>query len=234
MYNQKTVGVIIPAGGKSERMGGGAKKQFLELAGKPVWVHTVEKFQNCPEIDSIVIAGPSEAIEEMKKKANAMTFDKVRAIVAGGEQRQDSVRSALDVMKAFAPDILLVHDAVRPLISSNLIMGIIAAAEQYGAAIPAVQPKDTVKVSHGDSFVDATADRATLWLVQTPQGFRSSLLYSAFEGAMKDDFFGTDDASLVERMGVKVKIIEGNYENVKITTPDDVQFAEFLLRNGSS
>lgn len=234
MYKQNNVGVVIPAAGNSVRMGSPVKKQFLELAGKPIWIHTVEKFHACPEIDSIVVAGPPESIEEMKRQANAMNFHKIRAIVGGGQHRQDSVRSALEVMRTISPDIVLIHDAVRPCISSNLIGDIIDAALIFGAAIPALQPKETVKISHGNSFVDATPNRNTLWLVQTPQGFQSSLLYNAFDQAVQDGFHGTDDASLVERIGVKVKIVPGSYENVKITTPEDVQYAEFLLQNRDS
>lgn len=237
MYKQNNVGVVIPAAGNSVRMGSPVKKQFLELAGKPIWIHTIEKFHACREVDVIVVAGPAESIDEMKKQANAMNFHKIRAIVGGGQHRQDSVRSALEVMRTLFPDIVLIHDAVRPCISSKLVLNIIETAHVFGAAIPAVQPKETVKISNGSAsggFVDATPNRNTLWLVQTPQGFQSSLLYNAFDRAVRDGFYGTDEASLVERIGVKVKIVPGSYENVKITTPEDVQYAEFLLQNRDS
>jgi 2-C-methyl-D-erythritol 4-phosphate cytidylyltransferase len=229
MYGNKHVGVIIAAAGSSTRMGGAVKKQFLELAGKPIWMHAVEKFDSCPQSNSIVLAAPADSLSSLRQQASA--FQKVRMVVAGGAHRQDSVRNALESMKTFSPDVILVHDAVRPFISSNLIQEIIKAAEQHGAAIPAVLPKETVKVSDGNSFVKATEDRDALWLAQTPQGFQSALLYRAFDRAAHDGFYGTDEASLVERIGVKVKIITGSYENIKITTPEDLRYAEFVFHH---
>lgn len=231
MYNQKHVGVIIPAAGSSSRMGTGVKKQFFELAGKPVWVHTLEKFHECREVDSIVLAVPPDALATVGKKVGA--YPKVHAVVEGGDHRQDSVRNALESIKPLAPDILLVHDVVRPFVSVELIIDVIKSAELHRAVVPAVQPKETVKISNGNGFVEATSDRSTLWLVQTPQGFQSSLLYEAFDRAYQDGFYGTDEASLVERVGVRVKIIRGSYRNVKITTVEDLELAQFLAKQVS-
>ncbi len=229
MYIGKTVGVILAAAGSGVRAGGNARKQFLEIASKPVWIHTLEKFQQCSHVDFIVVAGPSNAVEDMKRAAPTSKLIKL-SIVRGGEHRQDSVRAALDELRKFTPEIILVHDAVRPFVSHTLIEAVLEGALAFGAAVPALHPKETVKFSNGNNFVEATPWRNSLWLVQTPQGFQASLLYRAFEKASRDGFYGTDDSSLVERTGIKVKIVDGAYENLKITTSEDLLLAEFLMR----
>jgi len=228
MYDQKRVGAVIPAAGRSLRLARETKKQFLVLGGKPIWVHTLERFHALAAIDTIVLAVPPEALASVGNYVRA--YPKVHSVVEGGEHRQDSVRNALESIRSKPPDLLLVHDAVRPFVSADLIMEVIKSTVVHGAVIPAVQPKDTVKISNGNGFVHATADRTTLWLVQTPQGFWSTLLYEAFDRAARDGFYGTDEASLVERIGVRVKMIQGSYENIKITTADDLRHAEFLAR----
>lgn len=234
MYNNQRVGVVIPAAGQSVRMGGKVKKQFVELFGKPVWVHTVERFHSCPEVDVIVLAVPPEFIQPGLETVHAMRLQKVRAVVEGGTHRQDSVHFALQALKPFSPDVILVHDAVRPFVTPQLIVEVLDGACTYGAAVPAVKPKETVKISNGDSFVQLTPDRDKLWVVQTPQGFRASLLYDAFDRAVKDHFYATDEASIVERMGARVKILPGRSENIKITLPEDLYFAELLMQNTAS
>lgn len=230
MYKGKKVGVVIPAAGEGVRVPGRVRKQFLEIAGKAIWVHTVDKFLQCREVDSVVVAAPADAVEDMKHEASTLTFEKLFAVVRGGNHRQHSVRLALNELQKFAPDLILVHDAVRPFVSHKVIQDVLEGAFIYQAAVPAVQSKETIKVSNGNSFVAVTPERRTLWVVQTPQGFHASLLYKAVAKAFDEDFYGTDDSSLVEQLGVKVKIVEGAYDNVKITTPEDLLFADFLIR----
>ncbi len=230
MYNEKKIGVIIPAGGDGVRVGGNVKKQFIMIEGMPVWAHTVGVFDACDQIDDIVLAVPDEDIHEVEAGVSRFGFRKVRAVVAGGVRRQDSVWNALQVLRAFDPKIILVHDAVRPCVSTSIIINVIAAADQFRAAIPGIGPKDTIKKLNGDSFVSSTPERASLLIAQTPQGFHASILYEAFEKADAEKYLGTDEASLVERLGVRVKIVEGSYQNFKITTSEDLALAEFVLR----
>ena len=229
MYRGKTVGIVLAAAGSGVRAGGKVRKQFLEIASKPIWIHALEKFQHWSHVDFIVVAGPSDAIEDMRRRAPMSEFTKL-LIVQGGEHRQDSVWIALDELRKLTPEIILVHDAVRPFVSHKTMEEVLEGALAFGAAVPALHPKETVKFSNGDSFVESTVRRSSLCLVQTPQGFQAPLLYKAFEKAFADGFYGTDDSSLVERIGIKVKIVNGAYENLKITTSEDLLFAEFLMR----
>lgn len=229
MYKGKTVGVILAAAGSGVRVGGNVRKQFLEIASKPIWIHTLEKFHQCSYVDFIVVAAPSDAIDDMKRAAPTSKLIKL-SIVRGGEHRQDSVWAALDEVRKSSPELILVHDVVRPFVPHTLIEKVLESASAFGAAVPALQPKETVKFSNGDNFVEATPWRNSLWLVQTPQGFQAPFLYKAFEKASADGFYGTDDSSLVERIGIKVKIVDGAYENLKITTSEDLLLAEFLMR----
>ena len=230
MYKGKRVGVILAAAGSGTRTGGKVRKQFVEIASKPVWVHALEKFRQSPHVDSLVVAGPSDALDDMKRRISDADFKKPFAAVQGGEHRQDSVLIALKELHRFSPDIVLVHDAVRPFVSNKIIQDILEGALVFGAAVPALQPRETIKVSNGNNFVETTPRRDSLWLVQTPQGFQMTILEKAFEKASADGFYGTDESSLVERTGVKVRIVEGAYENLKITTSEDLLLAEFLLR----
>lgn len=226
MIDGKTIGVVIPAAGSGRRMGGATAKQFLELHGKPILVRTLQRFDSAPAVDEIVVAvgeGQTAAVEELVR-LNALR--KVRAVVPGGVQRQDSVRCALERITA---DIVLVHDAVRPFASHHLIAEVAAAAIRTGAAIAAVPPKETIKISDGSGAVLSTPERSHVWVAQTPQGFATAVLIEAFQQARKDGFTGTDDASLVERLGVRVSIVEGSYDNIKITTPEDVDLAGHIF-----
>jgi len=230
MYKGKTVGVVLAAAGSGTRLGRTERKQFFEIASTPIWIHTLERFQQCPYVDWVAVTGPPDAVDDMKQRVSPLKFTKLSAIVQGGEHRQDSVMGGLNALRTSAPDLILIHDAVRPCVSPKVIEDVLEATLMFGAAVPAVQPKETVKFSNGNSFVESTPDRSSLWLVQTPQGFQALLLYKAFEKAFVEGFYGTDDSSLVERMGIKVKIVKGDYENLKITTAEDLPFAEFLMR----
>ncbi|MBA4311436.1 MAG: 2-C-methyl-D-erythritol 4-phosphate cytidylyltransferase [Chlorobiaceae bacterium] len=229
MFEGKKIGVVIPAAGQGTRMGGSRSKQFLALGGKPIVTHAIGNFQQSKEVDDIVLAAHPDFESELRSLVNEYTFSKVRRVVRGGKERQDSVWNGLLAIKEYNPDIVLIHDAVRPFIDNRLIRELIHAALVYEAAIIAVKPKDTVKMSVQNGFINQTPDRDKLWLAQTPQAFHFSMIIEAFEKAIDDGFYGTDDAVLVERIGVSVKIIEGSYDNIKITTPEDLTVAEGIL-----
>jgi len=220
---------IIPAAGSGTRIGGEIKKQFLPLKGKPIIVHTLQQFEHCSEIDEVAMAIPESALSDMETVVVRFRLHKVNKIIIGGKKRQDSVGNVLDRLTLKDSDIVLVHDAVRPFVETKRISHLIKICREYDAAVFAVQPKDTIRRSTGGGFFDQTLDRTSLWLIQTPQAFRAKLLIKAFEKAKKDKFYSTDDAALVERLGVKVRIVEGNYDNIKITTPEDLELGALIL-----
>ncbi|MEX0737510.1 MAG: 2-C-methyl-D-erythritol 4-phosphate cytidylyltransferase [Bacteroidota bacterium] len=221
--------VIIPAAGSGTRLAGQVRKQFLPLKDKPIVVHTVRQFEHCPDIDEIAIAVPESAIVEMESLISRYRLHKVSKVIIGGQKRQDSVANVLRKLVLKDPDIVLVHDAVRPFVEAKRITGLIKACKEHHAAVLAVQPKDTIRRSAGGGFFDRTLDRNALWMIQTPQAFNAGLLLKAFEKARKDAFYSTDEAALVERLGVKVKIVEGSYDNIKITTQEDLELGKLIL-----
>jgi 2-C-methyl-D-erythritol 4-phosphate cytidylyltransferase len=221
--------VLIPASGVGKRMGGDLPKQFSLLAGKPILAHTLEGMQACPVVDAIVIAAQAEHHERIRGIATEFGITKLVEIVDGGDVRQDSVWNALKASPAHA-DFILVHDAVRPLVSHAEIIQVLEAAKRQGAAILAVPVKDTIKQADEHGFIENTLDREYLWCAQTPQAFRREVLVNAYKHAMTDHYLSTDEASLVEYSGGDVKIIEGSWRNIKITTPEDVIIAESLLQ----
>jgi len=231
MVDGQRIGVIIPAAGGGKRMGAIQPKQFLSLLGKPILVHTLEVFHRIPEVDVVIIAVPPDSQSEVKEMLTSHRLDSSTILVDGGEHRQDSVFNALKLMKGQEVNLVLVHDAVRPFITSELVYSLLKAAEAHGAAIPVVRPKETIKRSFGNGYVENSIPRDSLWIVQTPQAFRYELLYRGFEKAYADKFYGTDEAMLVERLGTKVKIVESTYKNIKITTPEDFELAELWLRS---
>lgn len=218
------VSVIIPAAGSGKRMGGGTAKQFLPLRGEPVLVHTVRLLSECPLVDEIIIA----AGDIESTRALVGSFAKVTHIVPGGAERQDSVWAGLEAVRS-RPRIVAVHDAARPLLPVDVLEGVLRAASDHRAQVVAVPVKDTVKVVSPAGLVQGTPDRATLWAVQTPQVFWAETLMEAFRKARADGFTGTDDASLVERLGVEVRVYRGSHENIKLTTPEDFRVAESIL-----
>lgn len=218
------VSAIIPAAGSGKRMGGGTAKQFLPLRGEPVLVRTVKLFSECPLVDEIVIAaGDVESTREL-----VAHFPKVTYVVQGGAERQDSVWAALQVVHS-RPRIVCVHDAVRPLLTMDLLEGILRAAADHPAQVLGVPVKDTVKIVAADCHVVTTPERPTVFAAQTPQVFWVEPMAHAFRQAIADGVVGTDCASLLERMGVPVKIYPGSHENIKLTTPEDFLVAEAIL-----
>ena len=229
MEHRDRVGVVVPASGKGRRMGGVRSKQFLELDGKPIIIRTLEHFQSSPLIDCIVVAVSSDVIEEAHSLIGGAGLTKVTGIVSGGDERQDSVWCGLEALDSRDLHFVLVHDGVRPFIDGDLIDRVLSAAVRYRAAVPAVRAKETVKLTGTDGFVQETLPREQLWIAQTPQAFEFKLLHRAYERARADGFIGTDDASLVERLEEKVSIVEGSYDNIKITTPEDLEFAQGIF-----
>lgn len=224
-----SVSVIIPAAGFGERMGASISKQFLLLADKPILVHTLERFQSSPLVDEIIIATQPASFSTIETMRAEYALTKVKAPVEGGERRQDSIANALKFVDASA-DIIVVHDAVRPFVHLREIEQSIETARYYGASIIAVRAKDTMKLAATDGRVERTLNRSSLWSVQTPQSFRRELLLTAYEHAAQHNIAATDDSFLVEQTGVSPIIVEGSYENIKITTPDDLLLAELLLK----
>jgi 2-C-methyl-D-erythritol 4-phosphate cytidylyltransferase len=219
-------GVIIVAAGRGTRMGTKESKQYLKLADKPILVHTLELFQSMDLVKEVVLVVGSEDVERCRNWASVYGITKVTAIVAGGKERQHSVYYGLQELKS---DWVMVHDGVRPLVSADAVRACCAQAEQSGASVLAVPVKDTIKQVNEAGVIVSTPDRRSLWAIQTPQAFRRVLLLEAHERALAEEFIGTDDAMVVERMGASVTVAEGEYTNIKITTPEDLPWAEFLL-----
>lgn len=224
-----SVKVLIPAAGAGRRMGPGLNKQYMELAGRPVLSRTVAIFEQHPLIDSItiIVSQPELAYCEEEIVVHGKCR-KVHAVVAGGAERQDSVYCGLKACGAAENDLVLIHDGARPLINAEVIDRVIASGQQHGACLTAVPVKDTVKVVRNNCVVE-TPDRETLWLAQTPQAFRYGLIRQAHDQASEQGVKATDDAQLAEWAGLKVHIVQGDYSNLKITTPEDLTVAERLL-----
>ncbi|MCD5397806.1 2-C-methyl-D-erythritol 4-phosphate cytidylyltransferase [candidate division NPL-UPA2 bacterium] len=225
------VTVIIPAGGRGERMKGkNIGKQYLPLEGKPILVHTLLAFEECPSIEEIILAVKEEEIDYCQLNlVKKFGLGKVKEVVAGGERRQDSVYNALKRMRKDC-HIILVHDSVRPFVTRKIIQRAIEETGIHKAVATAIPVTDTIKEGNGQGFIKKTLNRDHLWSIQTPQGFESHLIKEAYSRAYEENFYGTDDASLVERMGHPVKMIEGSHENIKITTPEDLIIAEAILK----
>ncbi len=225
------VDAIIAAGGQGKRMNRGISKQFLNLKGHPILYYTLNKFENMNIIKSIIlVTGACDMDYTRNNVIDRYGFKKIK-MVEGGEKRQDSVYNGLRELSP-QTDIVVIHDGVRPFVSTKLIKNSITAAEKYKAVGVAVPVKDTIKTVGNGNIIKNTPDRSALWAIQTPQSFDYGLVMEAYERAMHDGFYGTDDTVLVERMGLPVKVIEGAYENIKITTPEDMIFAETFVSLG--
>ncbi len=219
---------IIPASGLGKRLSAQGGKSFVPLAGEPMLAHTLRTFQNCSAVDEIALVVQRERVPDAEALVRDLGITKVAAIVVGGETRQDSVRNGLARVSPEC-DIVAVHDGARPLVTSGIITATIEAARIHGAAIAAVPVVDTIKSSVDGLLITGTLDRDELYAVQTPQTFKRTIIEEAFESAYADGWFGTDDASMVERLGISVRLVWGSYENIKVTTPTDLVFAEAIL-----
>ena len=220
--------VVLPAAGSGKRMGAGQNKLFLQLAGKPILVHTLLVFEQDPNCTGIWLAVKDEEREIIQALLDEHRITKVKGLPTGGQERQHSVHSCIKQMKNVG--IVLVHDAARPFITEPIIKQLAETAYFQGAAIAGVRVKDTMKVVR-DGIIEETIDRELLWSIQTPQAFRFDLLAEAEDVAEKVGFLGTDEAMLVERLGHKIHVVESSYENVKMTTKEDLLFGEAILAN---
>ncbi len=222
------VRAIIAAGGRGERMGGELPKQFIQVKKKPILAYTLDKFEKCDLIDEILLVVPEEYVGLASYQiVDVFNFRKIRKIISGGEERQNSVYKALLSLPGNT-DIVMIHDGVRPFVSPEKIVKSIQMCQKDKAVILALPINETVKRVENE-FVITTLDREKLWVAQTPQTFEYKLILEAYKKAQQDGFTGTDDSSLVERLGFKVKVLEGDYENIKITTPEDLILAERIL-----
>lgn len=219
------VAAIIPAAGQGKRMGKSGPKQFLQLQGRTILAHTLEVFFSVPEVTSIYLMVPEDELEAVRQEWGRKPRVQV---ILGGKERQDSVANGLDALDEDT-EIVVVHDGVRPFVSREMIINSIAGAQKYGAVAAAVPVNDTIKKADGDGFVVDGVNRDGLWRMQTPQTFRYRLLFEAIEKARRDAYYGTDEVSLVERLGTRVKIIPGAESNIKITRPEDLLIARALL-----
>ena len=205
-------------------------KQYLLLDGIPILVHTLRIFQSSPAIDEIFLIVPENDIEFARGHiVEKYGISKVSRVLKGGKERQDSVRQGVNVLET-NHDIVIIHDGVRPFITEEMLHVVFSEAAEGRAVTVGVPVKDTVKSSDGHGWVRETIDRDGLWLIQTPQAFTRDVIQKAYDNAYSVGYYGTDDASLVERIGVPVKVIHGSYDNIKITTKDDIVMAEFLVQ----
>jgi 2-C-methyl-D-erythritol 4-phosphate cytidylyltransferase len=221
---------IIPAGGLGTRMGGHIPKQYLMLGGIPILVHTLMAFQEASLVDTIYLVLPDEDVQQAPQKIlSPYNLAKVKRILPGGERRQDSVKRGVDLLDSDY-DLVVIHDGVRPFVSPAIINKAIIEAAQSQAVTVGLPVTDTIKKVDGQRCVSETVNRDQLWLTQTPQVFSAPLLKRAYESAYADHYYGTDDAALVERIGEKVIMIRGSYDNIKITTAVDLAWGELILK----
>jgi len=224
MVNRPRVGAIVVAAGSSRRMGG-VDKVFARLGGKPVLARVIDAFQRCNPIDQIVVVLSKQNLERGRRLVAEQGWSKVTEVYLGGKRRQDSVVAGLSRLKNC--HWVVIHDGARPLVTVDLIERGLAEAEETGAAVAAVPVTDTIKVAGDDRLVKETPPRHNLWAVQTPQVFRFDIIAEAYRQAKEEV---TDDASLVEQLGYRVKLYMGSYDNIKVTTPDDLAMAEVLCQ----
>lgn len=223
------VSVIIPSAGSGKRMKTAIKKQFLKINNKEIVALTIEKFQGVSQIDEIVIVTSEDDIEQMSGLVDRYGFTKVSQIVAGGNERQASIHNGLKAINSQST-IVLVHDGARPFVTKDIIENCVQSVDNGESIITAVPAKDTMKLVNTCGSVIETLKRDELWAVQTPQGFPRGLIDKAYAHACDRGFQGTDDASLVEFMGNEVSVVEGSYDNIKITTSEDLLYGEFLMK----
>lgn len=230
----KTVAVIV-AGGSGKRMGGAVKKQYILLRGKEVLARTVDVFEACEFIDEIIVVVSKDEIDYVKEKiVEAYNYSKIEKIIAGGAERQDSVYNGLKAADKNT-DYVIVHDGARPFITKEVILKCLEKAKETGASIVGVPVKDTIKICNAKThIVEQTPDRNTLWTIQTPQIFSFELLMRAYEHALAHKLQVTDDSMIAEAFGKEVYITQGEYSNIKVTTPEDLIIGEAIIDANSS
>jgi 2-C-methyl-D-erythritol 4-phosphate cytidylyltransferase len=236
MVNQDSTGVsipviaVIPAAGLGTRLGSAKAKQFMDLCGKPMLAVTLEHFQKCDLVDRIVVVVPESDVEYCRYEiVERYSLSKIVKVIVGGQMRQDSVRKGIEAIENSCRWIVI-HDGVRPLVTEGLIAKVINAAKEFRAVITGLPVKDTVKEVDERGRVAKSLDRRHVWTIQTPQIFRYEDIHLAHQNALKHGWVGaTDDAHLVEKLGIPIEVIEGEETNIKVTTPKDLEFARLLI-----
>lgn len=223
------ISAIILAGGKGKRMRAAISKQFIDIKGKPIIYYTLKKFSENKKIDNIIVVLPEDEVKYFKENILKKYELRINKIVIGGKERQDSVYNALKSLKNSSTDIVLIHDGARPFISERIINEGIKFAEIYGAAAPGVMPKDTIKVKNEKNFSVDTPNRANLVSIQTPQVFKFDEILECHEKIRYNGEKVTDDTMVVEKYGYSVYLYDGEYTNIKVTTPEDLILAERLI-----
>lgn len=231
-FDQSTMNAvaIIPAAGAGTRMGINRSKQYMDLDGRPLLAVTLERFQDCRAIESIILVVPSNDVDYCRKEIiDQYHLKKVQRVVAGGKRRQDSVRLGIEASEGNY-ELVLIHDGVRPFVNPSLIEKVVKAASKERAVITALPAQDTVKKVDSDGFIIKTYERNQVFLVQTPQAFRYDDIVAAHQKALMDGWDEmTDDAVLIEKMGIPVKVLQGSEYNIKVTTPYDLELVRFLM-----
>lgn len=226
------VAAVIPAAGIGRRMESDVSKQYIEVEGKPIIAYTLESFEQCDDIDEVVLVVEQDQIEAVEKMiVTRFNFNKVKAVVSGGQTRQASVYEGLKVLNEDVK-IVLVHDGARPMITKDQLTYVVDETLKHSATVMAVPVKDTIKIVDSEGYVELTPKRSALYNVQTPQSFEMELLMNAYKSGIEAGFSATDDAMMVEQFSDrKIKIIDGSYNNRKITTPDDLAWMKLMINN---
>ncbi|MCK8825827.1 2-C-methyl-D-erythritol 4-phosphate cytidylyltransferase [Fuchsiella alkaliacetigena] len=228
MINIDTIIAVIPAAGQGKRMGSELNKQYLSLLGKPILAYTIEAFQQLELISEVIVVVKEEELAYCQQQViDRYDLESKCSLVVGGATRQESVYNGLQAVEQ--ADYVLIHDGARPLVKQETIKRSLQELKKHGAVGVAVPVKDTIKRVDEENFVQDTPERDRLWAIQTPQAFEYSLALQAYRQAFKDEFLGTDTAMLVERLDKRVKLIKGSYENLKVTTPEDLSIAETII-----
>lgn len=229
----KQVSAIVLAAGQGKRMGSRIQKQFLDLGGYPVLYYSLKTFEESQVSQVILVTGEQEIEFCRREIVERYGFSKIKAVVVGGAERYHSVYQGLKQVSA-SSDIVLIHDGARPFVDTDMIDRTIRAAEEFQACAAGMPSKDTVKIADENGFAASTPERSRVWMVQTPQAFSRALIWNAYQAMMEDESLQqgvTDDAMVVERLtGVPVRLVEGSYENMKVTTPEDMEVAAAILK----
>ena len=237
MLVDEWVAAVVPAGGRGVRMGSRTPKQFLQLAGVPLLVHSLRVLEASQTIGEIILVVPETDVTACQKElVPAFGFSKISQVISGGTRRQDSVWNGLQAVDG-RTDVVVVHDAVRPFVTEAMVQVVVDRARVQGAALVGIPLRDTIKRVGTDGMIEATLDRQRLWSAQTPQAFKIELLREAHQSGQRDNVDVTDDAGLVERLGHPVSIVTGTADNVKMTRPEDLWIGEAIVaakRNGPS
>lgn len=233
-YKNKYISVVIPAAGMGKRMNNNINKQYIKLEGKEVLARTVEKFNNNKFIDEIIVVARADEVEFCKENIiNRYGFDKVKSIISGGNERMNSVYNGLKKVKKDC-NIVLIHDGARPFITDKIIKQSIDETIKFDSTVVGVKVKDTIKIVDNNNKVIDTPDRDYIWAVQTPQTFKYDIIMGCYDKAISENIKVTDDSMIAEKYGYSVKMILGDYNNIKITTPEDLLFGEKILKEGEA